>query len=42
MISEGLLNRRRGINLYRGFESPPLRQTNQQRAKSNRDNENPG
>ena len=25
--SSGLLNRRRGINLYRGFESPPLRQT---------------
>ena len=24
--SSGLLNRRRGINLYRGFESPPLRQ----------------
>ena len=24
--SSGLLNRRRGLNLYRGFESPPLRQ----------------
>ena len=23
--SSGLLNRRRGLNLYRGFESPPLR-----------------
>ncbi len=26
--SSGLLNRRRGLNLYRGFESPPLRQIN--------------
>ena len=26
--SSGLLNRRRGLNLYRGFESPPLRQNN--------------
>jgi hypothetical protein len=25
--STGLLNRRRGLNLYRGFESPPLRQS---------------
>ena len=25
--SSGLLNRRTGLNLYRGFESPPLRQT---------------
>ncbi len=24
--SSGLLNRRTGLNLYRGFESPPLRQ----------------
>jgi HAD superfamily hydrolase (TIGR01509 family) len=28
--SSGLLNRRRGLNLYRGFESPPLRQNHSQ------------
>ena len=29
--SSGLLNRRRVIKLYRGFESPPLRHPNRQR-----------
>ena len=29
--SSGLLNRRTGLNLYRGFESPPLRQPNKYR-----------
>jgi hypothetical protein len=30
--SSGLLNRRRGLNLYRGFESLPLRQINNLRS----------